>query len=216
MLNNDIFEIENEFYARSSVDRLTKLITHYELYKKVFNLDGDIFEFGVFKGVSLIQWASFREIFGRVSNQKILGFDTFAEFPETSFEKDIKPREKFVAEAGLNSINKAGLEKILKNKKFSNIKLVQGDILETVPLYLKENEEIKISLLHIDVDIYEPTKVILESFYDKVTEGGIIILDDYNVFPGETHAVDEFFKNKDIQIEQLSFSKKRPSFIIKK
>ncbi len=216
MLNNDIFEIENEFYARSSVDRLSKLIAHYELYKKVFNLDGDILEFGVFKGVSLIQWASFREIFGRVSNQKIVGFDTFAEFPKTSFEKDIKLREKFIAEAGLNSIDKAGLEKILENKQFSNIKLVQGDILETVPLYLQENKEIKISLLHIDVDIYEPTKVILESFYDKVIEGGIIILDDYNVFPGETHAVDEFFKNKDIQIEQLSFSKKRPSFIIKK
>ena len=85
---NNIFETENEFYATSKVDRISKLLAHYELYKKVYALEGDIFEFGVFKGVSLIQWASFREIFERTSKQKIVGFDTFAEFPETEFEKD--------------------------------------------------------------------------------------------------------------------------------
>ena len=42
------------------------------------------------------------------------------------------------------------------------------------------------------------------------------MLDDYGVFPGETQAVDDFIRYKDIKIEQLSFSKKKPSFIIKK
>ena len=69
--------------------------------------------------------------------------------------------------------------------------------------------------MHIDVDIYEPTKIILDKLFDKVVDGGIIILDDYKVFPGETKAVDDFIKNKNINIETLSFSK-RPSFIIKK
>lgn len=214
--SNKIFEIENQFYAKSKVDRISKLISHYELYKKVYSLNGDIFEFGVFKGVSLIQWASFREIFSRTSKQKIVGFDTFSKFPETKFEKDKVLRKNFINEAGLNSIKKHELKKILLDKGIRNVDLVQGNILTTLPAYLNKHKNLSIILLHIDVDIYEPTKIILDMLYDRVVDGGIVILDDYRVFPGETKAVDDFFKGKNIKIEQLSFSKKRPSFIIKK
>ena len=55
MSSKNIFETENEFYANSRVDRITKLLAHYELYKQIHTLDGDILEFGVFKGVSLIR-----------------------------------------------------------------------------------------------------------------------------------------------------------------
>ena len=89
-------------------------------YKKISSLDGDIIEFGVFKGVSLIQWATFRDILGHSSKQKIIGFDTFDKFPKTEYEKDKSYREKFVEEAGLHSIKKNELEKNLltqRNKK---------------------------------------------------------------------------------------------------
>ena len=76
--------------------------------------------------------------------------------------------------------------------------MVEGDILKTLPNFIKENNNLRIALLHIDVDIYEPTKIILEKLYDKVVEGGIIILDDYKVFPGERQAVDDFIKNKKV------------------
>lgn len=216
MSSNKSFQIENEFYAKTKVDRINKIVAHYELYKKINKLDGDILEFGVFKGTSLIQWASFREILGRSHDQKIIGFDTFGKFPETNYEKDKDLRKKFVNEAGLNSKSKASLEKIFNYKEIKNFDLIEGDILKTLPKFIKENNNLRVALLHIDVDIYEPTKVILDELYDKVVEGGIIILDDYKVFPGETKAVDDFLNNKDIQIQQLSFSPKKPSFFIKK
>ena len=216
MSTDNIFQIENKFYAGSKVDRISKLLAHYELYKKISSLDGDIIEFGVFKGVSLIQWATFRDILGHSSKQKIIGFDTFDKFPKTEYEKDKSYREKFVEEAGLHSIKKNQLEKIFSHKGIKNVELIQGDIIKTLPPFVKENKDLKIILLHIDVDIYEPTKIILDKLFDKVVDGGIIILDDYKVFPGETKAVDDFIKNKNINIETLSFSKKRPSFIIKK
>jgi hypothetical protein len=216
MSPNNIFETENEFYAKSKIDRISKLLAHYELYKKVYKLDGDIFEFGVFKGVSLIQWASFRDILGCASKHKIIGFDTFAKFPKTEFEKDKDLRAKFVNEAGLNSLKKRELEKIFINKGIKNVELIKGDILNTLPTYIDKHKDISIILLHIDVDIYEPTKIVLDMLYDKVVDGGVLILDDYKVFPGETQAVNDFIKDKNVQIEQLSFSKKRPSFIIKK
>ena len=73
----------------------------------------------------------------------------------------------------------------------------------------------KISLLHLDLDIFRPTLFVLEKLFDKVVKGGIILLDDYAEISGATEAVDKFLKNKNYKIEKLQYYK-RPSFIIKK
>ena len=67
-------------------------------------------------------------------------------------------------------------------------------------------KEIRIALLHIDVDLYKPTKTCLEYFYPHIVKGGIIILDDYGAFPGANKAVEEFFADKNYRVEQLNFS----------
>ena len=100
-------------------------------------------------------------------------------------------------------------------KKLSNYELVAGDINITVPKYVKDNPFLKISCLHIDTDIYEPAVTILNSFYSHVVKGGLIIFDDYGTFAGETKAVDDFFSDKDVEIQKLSYNH-IPSFIIKK
>ena len=64
------------------------------------------------------------------------------------------------------------------------------------------------------MDLYEPTKIILENFYSMVSKGGLIVLDDYNVFAGETRAVDEFFRNKKIKIQKFK-NVKTPRYIVK-
>ncbi len=92
---------------------------------------------------------------------------------------------------------------------------MEGDISQTVPEYLNKNPHLKISLLNLDTDIYEPAVTILENLYPRISIGGILIVDDYGVFAGETKAVDNFFKDKNIQINKFPFAK-TPSFIIKK
>ncbi len=54
------------------------------------------------------------------------------------------------------------------------------------------------SLVHIDVDLYQPTLDSLKFFYDRMTPGGIIVCDDYGsvLCPGAKKAFDEFFSNK--------------------
>jgi O-methyltransferase len=49
-----------------------------------------------------------------------------------------------------------------------------------------------IALLRLDGDWYESTKVCLENLYDLVVPGGVVILDDYNVWEGCQKATDEF------------------------
>jgi hypothetical protein len=211
----DSFYYENNFYLSCNTSRIGKFLAHYELFKMSSNISGSIIECGVFKGISLIRFASFRNL-GISKSKKIIGFDIFGKFPKTNFEKDKKMREKFIKDSGPKGISKQELMKVLKRKKLEqNIELIKGNVVKTIPKYVKKHPKLKISLLNLDTDVYEPAVTILENLYPKIVKGGILILDDYGVFPGETKAVDEYFKGKNIKIKKFPYSN-TPSFIIKK
>ena len=208
------FFYENGFYLTSKIDRLGKLLAHFELYKSIVDLPGHIVECGVFKGNSLIRFATFRNLLESPFSRKIIGFDIFGKFPSTEYQPDQQYLQNFVDAAGEQSISQEELEKILQSKGITNFELVKGDINQTVPSYREVNPHLKIALLHIDTDVYEPAVTILENFYEKVVRGGVIAFDDYGTFPGETKAVDDFFGDKGIKIQKLPLSL-TPSFIIK-
>lgn len=200
------FEYENNFYLSCTINRISKILAHYELYKMVRHVPGAIVECGVFKGASLTRFAAFRNLFGSPFSKKIIGFDTFDEFPITNYSDDIKLRNKFIDAAGSKSIAKQQLLKILKYKGTDQfIELIEGDIIETVPNYVEKHPELRISLLNLDTDIYEPTKTILKYLYPRIVKEGVLVLDDYGVFPGETSAVEEYFTEKKIKILKFPF-----------
>ena len=195
------FEYENNFYLTAPVNRISKFATHLELFRKVSGVAGEIVECGVFKGVSLSRLIKFRALFENAFSKKIIGFDTFGEFPEARYADDIGKRAQFVREAGSRSI---GLEEFISLLKkldlYQNIELIEGDILKTVPEYTAKNPHLKISLLHIDVDLHEATDVCLKELYPRVSKGGIVILDDYGAFAGANKAIDDFFAGKKMKI----------------
>lgn len=210
------FTYENDFYLSCKTDRIAKLVSHYELFRLAEQIPGDMIECGVFKGASFSRFAMFRELSKNTLQKKIIGFDTFGKFPNTSFKNDNKSRKNFIKVAGGTSISKNQLINVLKNKGITKkIELIKGDITKTVPKYVKSHPKLKISLLNLDTDIYEPAVTILEYLYPKISKGGILILDDYKVFPGETKAVNDYFKDKKVSIKKFSFSK-TPYYIIKK
>lgn len=210
------FTYENDFYLSCKTDRIAKLVSHYELFRLAEQIPGDMIECGVFKGASFSRFAMFRELSRNTLKKKIIGFDTFGKFPNTSFKNDNMSRKNFIKMAGEDSISKNQLVNVLKNKGImKKIELIKGDITKTVPRYVKSHPKLKISLLNLDTDIYEPAVTILDYLYPKISKGGILILDDYNVFPGETKAVNDYFKDKKILIQKFSFSK-TPHYIIKK
>ena len=77
------FDYENGFILTSAPHRLGNILAHYELYKKIVHLPGDVVELGVFKGNSLIQFATFRSLLENDKSRKIIGFDAFGTFPKT-------------------------------------------------------------------------------------------------------------------------------------
>ena len=201
---NKVFDYENAFYLAAPIARISKFATHLDLFRRISDLAGDIVECGVFKGVSLSRWVKFRALFENPFSKKIIAFDTFGKFPPARYAPDVSVRQGFVDEAGSKSIKKEEFISLLEKLGLNqNIELIKGDILKTVPGYKKNNPQLKISLLHIDVDLYEATEMCLREFYPLVVKGGIVILDDYGAFPGANKAIDSFFKNKKIKINKL-------------
>lgn len=210
------FEYENNFYLSCDSTRIGKILAHYELFKMSAEVPGAIIECGVFKGASLARFAMFRKLFDQTESKRLIGFDTFGKFPETTFVPDQSIRKRFVDTAGEQSISSLQMLEVLKYKGIEeNLELVTGDITKTLPAYVKKNPNLKISLLNLDTDIYEPAVTILKYLFPLISKGGILILDDYAMFPGETKAVDEYFKGRKGEIKKFPFSV-TPHYIVKK
>lgn len=213
---NRAFEHENNFYLSCQTTRIGKLIAHYELYKMTLEVPGAIVECGVFKGASLIRFAMFRDLLSHGPSKRLIAFDAFGRFPETSYPADQEYRRKFIREAGEEGIGRDQLMEILRRKGLDEeVELVEGDVRETVPEYLKRHPGLRISLLNLDTDVYEPAVTVLEHLYPRLVRGGVLILDDYGNFPGETAAAEEYFKGKNVEIRKFPYCVS-PCYVVKK
>ncbi len=67
-----------------------------------------------------------------------------------------------------------------------------------IPEKFHEVKDIKFSFVHIDVDLYEPTRDSIEFFYSRMNAGAVCICDDYGCWtcPGATKAIDDYLADK--------------------
>ena len=148
-------------------------------------------------------------------SRKIIGFDTFGAPPLLGDAVD-----RSFAESGQtdpdNGIPKAELEHCLQYKGIRSCELIAGDIKQTLPDYVQKNPALKVSLLHIDTELYESAAIGLDLLWDKIVPGGLLVLDDYGTEAGGTRAVDEFFAGQDVRIRKLPISQTCPSYIRKR
>ena len=217
-LDKNPWSYENNFYLTSDKSRILKIVDHYEIFKKINKVKGDILEFGVFKGASLIRFLTFRDLVENSSKRKVVGFDSFGKFPKPKLNNINKLQDNSFAvkhdeKIGLG-INKNLLKKFLIKKKFSNFELHKGNVLDSLPIFMKSNSNLKIALLHLDLDTYEPTDFVLNFLYKKISKKGIILLDDYKHIRGATLAVNKFLKEKKLKIKKVS-KNGRPYYIQK-
>lgn len=198
----------------------------YELFKQILDVQGSIVECGVHHGGGMMSFAHFSSILEPYNYQrKVFGFDTFEGFPEVTDEDKTTDRGEVVAKVGLLGVDKIeeDLDNCIKlydmNRPLghvSKIELVKGDVNKTMPLFLKKNPHLIISLLYLDMDLYKPTKSVLELLISRVPKGGIIALDEVNnpLWPGETQAVQEVLGINNLRLKRMSFEPIRSYFIV--
>ena len=73
---------------------------------------------------------------------------------------------------------------------------IKGDVKKTLKKI--KNVPQKISLLRLDTDWYESTKIELEILYPLLQSKGALLIDDYGNWEGARKAVDEYMNNLDL------------------
>lgn len=176
---------------------LNRFLTMYEIFKEILPVKGSVIECGVYKGFGLMSWAKLSTILEPENlTRRIYGFDTFAGFPSIT-EKD-KNRIRTIKRGALESDSYEELLALLKEydrDRFLGhvlkVELIKGDIAQTIPRFVKEHPHLVVSLLFIDCDLYEPTKVALEHLLPRMPRGSILAFDELDnpLWPGETLAL---------------------------
>lgn len=187
-------------------DSFEKQLRFYSLFNIVENIlknknYKNFVECGCWKGHSTLGIAKLMEKYS--FNKNFYVFDSFEGGLSEKNEKDKNLNRYIQTKKDITHQKQyfeSDYDKVLQLfHKYSFVEIYKG----WIPDVFKDLEKnIKISFLHLDVDLYQPTYDSLDFFYDMVEVGGIIICDDYNSsdFPGAKIAIDEFMKNKSINL----------------
>ncbi|MFA7431379.1 MAG: TylF/MycF/NovP-related O-methyltransferase [Rhodospirillaceae bacterium] len=223
-MDDPAYVVQNVGLFMRRYPSLIRILHHYEIFKMTQDVPGSIAEVGVFRGESLLMWAKFLEIFCMGDRTKtVYGFDHFEGL------KNLRPedgqRNNVMKEGAYNPSDSVAdlrdLIALFDEDRFApqkpRIKLVDGDVLESIPKWVEENPGVRLSLLHLDLDLYEPTLVALQHLYPLVVPGGLVVLDEYAFenFPGESRALEDYFKDKMPPLKKFDWSANPGAYFIK-
>jgi len=87
------------------------------------------------------------------------------------------------------------------------VQLIRGDATKSIPDFVKENSHLLVSLLFLDMDLYEPTKAALEHFLPRMPKGAVLAFDELDnpIWPGETTALLEKLNINRLKIQRLEW-----------
>ncbi|TWO99254.1 hypothetical protein EUA79_01010 [TM7 phylum sp. oral taxon 351] len=183
------------------LQELTKTLTH--------NIPGDVVEFGCYKADTSVLYQKLLESMGHggifqsekhtpSTNQKMLWlYDSFEGLPAKTREDNSAAGDAFQA-GELLVTKREVIEKFkkmgLKLPKIKKAFFDDLDIIYDIPE--------KISYAFLDGDLYQSIKTSLHLVTDKMSQGGVIIVHDYNnpELPGSARAVDEWLKSHQAKV----------------
>jgi hypothetical protein len=143
-------------------------------------IPGDFAELGVWKGNS----AAILAHFAAQSGRRLYLFDTFSGFDARDLVGVDQGQQRDFSDTSLE-----GVRATVGHTEISTY--LQGFFPDTITDEVRERQ---FALAHIDCDLYEPMKAALAFFYQRMPQGGMLILHDYSsgTWEGATRAVDEF------------------------
>ena len=196
-------------WHRYFVEEISSIVSKY------VDKDSDVFvECGVKQGSSSVRMGQRLGIKGYL-------FDTWHGFPNFSdvdynSETDRGKMKRRVETA--NDTYEDCVAALQKKGIYESCCLNKGDILKTVPKFVEDLEDFTIAMMHIDTDLYEPSKISLESFWPYVKMSGIVYFHDYedSKWRGIKKVVDDMVsKDKDLLFHVFDKNKLFSACIIK-
>ena len=149
-------------------------LSFYIIYKLTHKPDTLWLEFGVFSGKTINYISKF-------TNEKVYGFDSFEGLPEKW--RDGFDKGWFSTNGNLPMVN-------------NNVELIKGWFHETLLSFIQEQNK-KVSFIHMDADLYSSTKYIFEVLKDYIDDDCVIVFDElvnYPGFDGDTGELKAFYE----------------------
>lgn len=163
----------------------------HQLLRLVADVPGDTAECGVYQGAGSFLILKANAVAGQ--NRHHYMFDSFEGLSNPGAEDGTYWREGDLAASD------AALGRRLSD-------CVEYSVMKGwIPKRFAEVAERRFAFVHIDVDLYQPTRDSLDFFYPRMSEGGIVVVDDYgfSTCPGATRAADEVLTGKTEQMIAL-------------
>ena len=147
---------------------------------------GDVAELGVYKGNTAFLLAELARRTGRTAYL----FDTFKSLPERDFigiDSNIRDRKSDFIDTSIEAV------RALVGS--ANVEIIAGYFPDSIT---KAAAATRYALVHLDCDLYIPTRAGLEFFYPRLVSGGFLIVHDYMslYWDGIEKAINEFFVDK--------------------
>jgi len=189
----------------------TAMLSRIKLFELIREMPGSIVECGVYRGNSLMLLQQLSLTLEPYAiNRTIYGFDTFEGFRSIDATND--PQD--ITEEMFSDTNDELLRQVIELQdvvrpvnRIPKTHLIKGDIARTVPQFVQENPGLCISLLILDTDLYDSTKVALTNFLPHMHKGAIVLLDEvcYSKFIGETIALKEVCDLRKVRLKKFPF-----------
>jgi hypothetical protein len=164
------------------------LTRFYGLFRNVEQVlsegvQGDLAELGVYRGNS----ARLLPVLAKRTKRRLFLFDTFSGFDRHNLHGP--DSDKKVA------FQDTSLDRVKRLVKLDNVVYVPGLFPDSIPTVALPE---RFAVVHLDCDLYEPTRAGLEYFYPRMPAGGLLIAHDYGSdhWPGVRVAVDEFLSQR--------------------
>jgi hypothetical protein len=192
---------------------LKRFLAMYEVFKLALPVKGSVVECGVFRGFGLMAWAKLSAMLEPENlTRRIYGFDTFDGFPSLAERDQSRFTDACPGDLRANSydeliqlIHEYDRDRFLGH--IPKVELIRGDIAQTVPAFAVSHPHLVVSLLYLDADLYEPTKVALETFLPRMPKGALLVFDELDnpIWPGETIAALENNNLRNLRLRRLDW-----------
>lgn len=180
-----------------------KLVTRFELYKKVEHLKGSIIHSGISTEEEFTELSIFKSLVTNSSD--VVAFERQSKELFLHEEENSTTLRYKVKRSALE-VEKLQL-KFAKTGLIEKIQYLSGHIEETIPDFLIDNPELKISYLCIDQNDYESSLTTLQFFYPRLMPGGLLVIENYYKNEEDYRAISDYFRYDDVSISSYSVNK---------
>ena len=179
------------------------------------NITGDVMETGVWRGGMSIFMRGVLRAFRQVYRKSFV-CDSFAGLPASRLDQDTMKWDKTPYLEVSDEFITQNFE--LMGMKDSNIIFVKGLFCDTMKPLSQQSFVQQFALLRLDGDMYESTIDVLYHFYDKLSIGGYLIMDDWVGFDAKTACTDFFEVHKIqpeiIKVDEMSIYWKKAAQVV--